>query len=260
MNRTPSWAAANKTLASRVKAIAGGFLPEGSGALCRQDRGDRQSGAAGGDLRLPSRSYDAVRRERPLQPRRLRRQPGRAILLERHSARRSACSRTQYRKRLKVTQQARAGGPATASTPAMTSSACRPRSRPSSATWPSRIADANLVICRSGASTVSELAVIGRPAILVPYPYALDHDQAANAAALKAEGGAEGDRPIGAVAGKTCQDPPSTPWTIRRSWRRRRAAAQGNRQAGCGPACSPIWSRRLPAARPVREFKEGRKA
>ena len=44
---------------------------------------------------------------------------------------------------------------------------------------------------RSGASTVSELAVIGRPAILVPYPYALDHDQAANAAALKAEGGAE---------------------------------------------------------------------
>jgi len=38
------------------------------------------------------------------------------------------------------------------------------------------------VISRSGASTVSELAVIGRPAILVPYPHALDHDQAANAA------------------------------------------------------------------------------
>jgi UDP-N-acetylglucosamine--N-acetylmuramyl-(pentapeptide) pyrophosphoryl-undecaprenol N-acetylglucosamine transferase len=53
-----------------------------------------------------------------------------------------------------------------------------------------RLAAAHLVICRSGASTVSELAVIGRPSILVPYPYALDHDQAANAAALAANGGA----------------------------------------------------------------------
>jgi UDP-N-acetylglucosamine--N-acetylmuramyl-(pentapeptide) pyrophosphoryl-undecaprenol N-acetylglucosamine transferase len=34
------------------------------------------------------------------------------------------------------------------------------------------------------------LTVIGRPSLLVPYPFALDHDQAANAAALLAEGGA----------------------------------------------------------------------
>ena len=54
-----------------------------------------------------------------------------------------------------------------------------------------RIAAAHLVISRSGASTVSEIAVIGRPALLVPYPHALDHDQAANAAALAAAGGAE---------------------------------------------------------------------
>lgn len=54
----------------------------------------------------------------------------------------------------------------------------------------SRIGEANLVISRSGASTVSELSVIGRPSILVPYPHALDHDQAANAAALSAAGGA----------------------------------------------------------------------
>ncbi|MNT46810.1 UDP-N-acetylglucosamine transferase [compost metagenome] len=46
------------------------------------------------------------------------------------------------------------------------------------------------MISRSGASTVSELSVIGRPSILVPYPHALDHDQAANAAALSAAGGA----------------------------------------------------------------------
>jgi len=54
-----------------------------------------------------------------------------------------------------------------------------------------RMAAAQLVLSRSGASTVSEIAVIGRPAFLVPYPHALDHDQAANAAALAAAGGAE---------------------------------------------------------------------
>ena len=42
-------------------------------------------------------------------------------------------------------------------------------------------------IARAGASTVSELAVIGRPAILVPFPHALDQDQAANAAAIRRE-------------------------------------------------------------------------
>jgi UDP-N-acetylglucosamine--N-acetylmuramyl-(pentapeptide) pyrophosphoryl-undecaprenol N-acetylglucosamine transferase len=54
---------------------------------------------------------------------------------------------------------------------------------------PERIAAAHLVISRAGASTVSELAAIGRPAILVPYPHALDHDQAENARALAAAGG-----------------------------------------------------------------------
>lgn len=56
---------------------------------------------------------------------------------------------------------------------------------------PERMADAHLVIARAGASTVSELAVLGRPSLLVPYPHALDHDQAANAAVLSQAGGAE---------------------------------------------------------------------
>jgi len=55
---------------------------------------------------------------------------------------------------------------------------------------PQRIADAHLVVGRAGASTVSELAVIGRPSILVPFPHALDQDQAANAAVLAASGAA----------------------------------------------------------------------
>jgi UDP-N-acetylglucosamine--N-acetylmuramyl-(pentapeptide) pyrophosphoryl-undecaprenol N-acetylglucosamine transferase len=54
---------------------------------------------------------------------------------------------------------------------------------------PARIAAAHLVIARSGASTVAELAAIGRPAILVPLPGALDQDQAANARTLETIGG-----------------------------------------------------------------------
>jgi UDP-N-acetylglucosamine--N-acetylmuramyl-(pentapeptide) pyrophosphoryl-undecaprenol N-acetylglucosamine transferase len=62
---------------------------------------------------------------------------------------------------------------------------------------PLRIAKSHLVLGRSGASTVSELAVIGRPAILVPFPHALDADQAANAAHLAKTGAAEVIRQTG---------------------------------------------------------------
>lgn len=55
---------------------------------------------------------------------------------------------------------------------------------------PARIADAHLVIARAGASTVAELAVIGRPSVLVPLPGSLDQDQAANAAILVGAGAA----------------------------------------------------------------------
>jgi UDP-N-acetylglucosamine--N-acetylmuramyl-(pentapeptide) pyrophosphoryl-undecaprenol N-acetylglucosamine transferase len=53
---------------------------------------------------------------------------------------------------------------------------------------PARIAAAHLVISRSGASTVAELSIIGRPAILVPFPHSLDNDQKANAEKLEASG------------------------------------------------------------------------
>ncbi|MGH6853168.1 MAG: UDP-N-acetylglucosamine--N-acetylmuramyl-(pentapeptide) pyrophosphoryl-undecaprenol N-acetylglucosamine transferase, partial [Methylocella sp.] len=55
---------------------------------------------------------------------------------------------------------------------------------------PARIAQAHLVIARAGASTVAELAVIGRSAILVPLPHALDQDQTANAKQFAAAGAA----------------------------------------------------------------------
>jgi UDP-N-acetylglucosamine--N-acetylmuramyl-(pentapeptide) pyrophosphoryl-undecaprenol N-acetylglucosamine transferase len=55
---------------------------------------------------------------------------------------------------------------------------------------PERMAASHLVVARSGASTVAELAAIGRPAILVPLPHALDQDQFANAGVLERAGGA----------------------------------------------------------------------
>jgi UDP-N-acetylglucosamine--N-acetylmuramyl-(pentapeptide) pyrophosphoryl-undecaprenol N-acetylglucosamine transferase len=55
---------------------------------------------------------------------------------------------------------------------------------------PARIAASHLVVSRSGASTVAELAAIGRPGILVPLPHALDQDQLANANFLQKAGGA----------------------------------------------------------------------
>jgi UDP-N-acetylglucosamine--N-acetylmuramyl-(pentapeptide) pyrophosphoryl-undecaprenol N-acetylglucosamine transferase len=55
---------------------------------------------------------------------------------------------------------------------------------------PARLAANHLVISRSGAGTVSELAAIGRPSILVPLPGSIDQDQFANAGVLSQAGGA----------------------------------------------------------------------
>lgn len=55
---------------------------------------------------------------------------------------------------------------------------------------PERLAASHLVIARAGASTVSELTTLGRPAILVPYPFAIDDHQTANAHAVEESGGA----------------------------------------------------------------------
>lgn len=55
---------------------------------------------------------------------------------------------------------------------------------------PGAFAAADLVICRAGAGAVAELAAAGKPAILVPYPYAADDHQAKNALALERKGAA----------------------------------------------------------------------
>ncbi len=55
---------------------------------------------------------------------------------------------------------------------------------------PRRYEWADLAICRAGALTVAELALAGMPALLVPYPFAADDHQAANARALEEAGAA----------------------------------------------------------------------
>ncbi|MGP9822122.1 undecaprenyldiphospho-muramoylpentapeptide beta-N-acetylglucosaminyltransferase [Salinarimonas sp. NSM] len=89
----------------------------------------------------------------------------------------------EYLARLVITQQAREEDlPRVVST--YRALDAQAEVRPFFGDLPQRIADSHLVIARSGASTVAELAAIGRPSILVPLPGALDQDQAANARTL----------------------------------------------------------------------------
>jgi UDP-N-acetylglucosamine--N-acetylmuramyl-(pentapeptide) pyrophosphoryl-undecaprenol N-acetylglucosamine transferase len=55
---------------------------------------------------------------------------------------------------------------------------------------PAAIAEADLVVGRSGASAVSEICAVGRPSILIPYPYAAGDHQRVNAQVLEREGAA----------------------------------------------------------------------
>ena len=100
-----------------------------------------------------------------------------------------------------------------------------------------QLAAAHLVIARAGASTVAELAVAGRPAILVPLPGAIDDHQTANARALAEAGGA---------------------WVMPQPrLHARRAGANGSppcspsrrRLAACRRARRAAWRVRMPRAR-----------
>src|SRR4051812_43254499 len=95
----------------------------------------------------------------------------------------------ELRARLRVVQQARPEDIETVRA-AYAEAGIAAECAPFFADLPRRIAQAHVVISRSGASTVAELSAIGRPGILVPLPHALDQDQFANAGVLAQAGGA----------------------------------------------------------------------
>ncbi len=179
---------ANKALAKRVQAIAGGFLPEGQGEFAAKTvtTGNPVRPAVLAAAQVP---YLASRGSDPFRLVVFGGSQGAQFFSSAVPTALSLLDQSD-RERLVVTQQARPEDQGRVNS-------CFAKLKspvdvsPFFADMAERLAMAHLVICRSGASTVSEIAVIGRPSILVPYPYALDHDQAANAAALVATGGAE---------------------------------------------------------------------
>jgi UDP-N-acetylglucosamine--N-acetylmuramyl-(pentapeptide) pyrophosphoryl-undecaprenol N-acetylglucosamine transferase len=93
------------------------------------------------------------------------------------------------RARLRVVQQARQEDGA-AVRAAYEAAGIAAEVAPFFADIPRHLGAAHLVIARAGASTIAELAVAGRPAILVPLPSAIDDHQTANAALLARLGAA----------------------------------------------------------------------
>ena len=178
---------ANKALASRVTAIAGGFLDE-SGPF------GAKTVTTGNPLRPAVIDAAAVAYEPPARNGRFQLlvfggSQGAQFFSEAMPAAVAALP-DALRSRLDIVQQARAEDEAIARD-GYKAAGVDAEIAPFFTDLAQRMAKAHLVVSRSGASTVSEIAAIGRPALLVPYPYALDHDQAANAAALAAAGGAE---------------------------------------------------------------------
>ena len=99
---------------------------------------------------------------------------------------------------------------------------------------PARLASNHLVVSRSGAGTVAELAAIGRPSILVPLPGSIDQDQFANAGVLAQANGALADHAGG--------------FHVRTGWRRKfppsPPSRRGCRDGGGGPQRRPAGRRR----------------
>lgn len=179
---------ANRALAFRVTAIAGGFLPEGDVRL------GEKTVTTGNPVRpavidAAKKPYQVSAGKEPFNLLVFGGSQGAQFFSQAVPAA-VALLDDGRRKRLRVVQQARAEDEA-AVRAAYDRLGVPADISPFFSDMADRLARAQLVISRSGASTVSEVAAIGRPALLVPYPYALDHDQAANAAALAAAGGAE---------------------------------------------------------------------
>jgi len=179
---------ANRALAANVTAIAGGFLDEAASSF-----GDKTvitgNPVRPAVLEAARTAYAAPVEGEPFRLLVFGGSQG-ALFFSDAVPPAIAALPEALRKRLVITQQARAEDVARV-TAAYAELGIEANVLPFFTDMAARMASSPLVIARSGASTVSEIAVIGRPSLLVPFPYALDHDQAANAATLSALGGAE---------------------------------------------------------------------
>jgi UDP-N-acetylglucosamine--N-acetylmuramyl-(pentapeptide) pyrophosphoryl-undecaprenol N-acetylglucosamine transferase len=177
---------ANALLASRVNAIAGGFLPQ-EGAAYPDKTVLTGNPVRPAVLKAMGQAYQPPVAGKPFKLLVFGGSQGAQYFSESIPAA-VALLPEGLRSRMQITQQARADDEAAVKA-AYAALGVNAEVSPFFANMPSLIADSHLVISRAGASTVSEISVIGRPSVLVPYPHALDHDQAANAAALAAKGG-----------------------------------------------------------------------
>ena len=176
---------ANKALAARVSAIAGGFLAA-SGQFANKI-------AVTGNPVRPAVLEAAAAKYEPCKPDK----PFRLLVFGGSQGARAfsdivppaiAALDEGLRRRLRLTQQCRPED-----LDRVTQAYRAARVNVELAAFfddlPERIAASHLVIGRAGASTVAELAAIGRPAILVPLPGSLDQDQRANATVMANAGG-----------------------------------------------------------------------
>ena len=181
---------ANRMLARRVAAIATGFP-----GLCRTDPVlDAKAVWTGNPLRPAAVAAAAIPYDPPV--------PGGPLKLLVFGGSQGARVMSDVvpeavarlgadlRGRLDIVQQAREEDAARV-TAAYAALGVRAEIRTFFDDLPARMAASHLIVSRSGAGTVAELSAIGRPAILVPLPHALDQDQAANARTLADAGGAK---------------------------------------------------------------------
>ncbi|MGH6861695.1 MAG: UDP-N-acetylglucosamine--N-acetylmuramyl-(pentapeptide) pyrophosphoryl-undecaprenol N-acetylglucosamine transferase, partial [Phyllobacterium sp.] len=179
---------ANKALAARVNAIAGGFLPDEGGPFAAKTivTGNPVRPAVLAEVGKP---YKASQAHQPFHFLVFGGSQGAQYFSAAVPAAIELLA-PELRSRLVLTQQARPEDEAQVRA-AYGTMGIKADVAPFFSDMPRRIAESHFVLSRSGASTVSEIAAIGRPCVLVPFPHALDHDQAANAASLQAAGGAD---------------------------------------------------------------------
>ncbi|MFQ5783294.1 MAG: undecaprenyldiphospho-muramoylpentapeptide beta-N-acetylglucosaminyltransferase [Alphaproteobacteria bacterium] len=179
---------ANRLLAPRVRAIAVSFA--GTAQLCPADAGKAEH--TGNPVRpeiaaLAETPYPAPAADGPLTLLVTGGSQGAAVLADVVPEALGLLSGAM-RRRLRVMQQCRADDIERVRA-AYAGAAIDAELAVFFNDMPARLAAAHLAIARAGASTVAELTAAGRPAILVPYPHAIDDHQSANARAVEAAAG-----------------------------------------------------------------------